>query len=67
MRWGQPEAAGDGQLVALLARGLTQRGIATRLGLSERTVAAQISRLRERYDVRTLFQLGWQIRDGADE
>ncbi|WP_323185539.1 LuxR C-terminal-related transcriptional regulator [Kitasatospora sp. NBC_01287] len=67
VRWGQPEAAGDGQLVALLARGLTQRGIATRLGLSERTVAAQISRLRERYDVRTLFQLGWQIRDGADE
>jgi sugar-specific transcriptional regulator TrmB len=48
-------------LVALLARGLTQRAIATRLGLSERTVAERISRLREEYDVQTLFQLGWQI------
>ena len=55
----------------LLAQGLTQRTIATRLGLSERTVAAQIARLRELYDAETLFQLGWQMRaldgDGKGE
>ncbi|MFJ7912658.1 LuxR C-terminal-related transcriptional regulator [Kitasatospora sp. NPDC096204] len=46
----------------LLARGLTQRAVATRLGVSERTVAAHISRLRDRYGARTLFHLGWQLR-----
>ncbi|WP_031075572.1 LuxR C-terminal-related transcriptional regulator [Streptomyces sp. NRRL WC-3742] len=50
------------QVGPLLARGLTQRAIATRLGLSERTVAAHIARLRELYDAETLFQLGWQMR-----
>ncbi|WP_232734255.1 LuxR C-terminal-related transcriptional regulator [Kitasatospora sp. CB02891] len=49
----------------LLATGLTQRAVASRLGLSERTVAAHIARLRERYDAETLFQLGWLMRDGA--
>ncbi len=49
----------------LLAQGLTQRAIATRLGLSERTVAAQIARLREQCDAETLFQLGWQMRATA--
>ncbi|MGW4895367.1 LuxR C-terminal-related transcriptional regulator [Kitasatospora sp. NPDC004240] len=48
----------------LLARGLTQRAVATRLGLSERTVAGHISRLRERYGAQTLFQLGWLMRGG---
>ncbi|WP_405012425.1 LuxR C-terminal-related transcriptional regulator [Kitasatospora sp. NBC_01539] len=46
----------------LLAQGLTQRAVATRLGLSERTVAAHISRLRDRYGAQTLFQLGWLMR-----
>ena len=46
----------------LLATGLTQRVVATRLGLSERTVAAHIHRLRERHGAQTLFQLGWQMR-----
>ncbi|MFI6154205.1 LuxR C-terminal-related transcriptional regulator [Kitasatospora sp. NPDC051170] len=46
----------------LLAQGLTQRAIATRLGLSERTVAGHIARLREQHDAETLFQLGWQMR-----
>ncbi|MEV4616569.1 TrmB family transcriptional regulator sugar-binding domain-containing protein [Kitasatospora sp. NPDC049258] len=49
----------------LLAKGLTQRAVATRLGLSERTVAGQISRLRERYGAQTLFQLGWLMRGGG--
>jgi len=48
----------------LLATGLTQRGVATRLGISERTVAGHIARLRERYGAQTLFQLGWQMRGG---
>ncbi|MFE6868937.1 LuxR C-terminal-related transcriptional regulator [Kitasatospora sp. NPDC057692] len=51
----------------LLARGLTQRAVATRLGLSERTVAAHISRLRDRYGAQTLFQLGWLMRGGRDD
>ncbi|WP_327678902.1 LuxR C-terminal-related transcriptional regulator [Kitasatospora sp. NBC_00458] len=46
----------------LLVQGLTQRAVATRLGLSERTVAAHISRLRNRHGARNLFQLGWQMR-----
>ncbi|MER7671022.1 LuxR family transcriptional regulator [Kitasatospora sp. NPDC096128] len=50
------------QVGRLLARGLTQRAIATRMGLSERTVAGHIARLREVYDAETLFQLGWQMR-----
>ncbi|MFF2951177.1 helix-turn-helix domain-containing protein [Kitasatospora sp. NPDC057965] len=51
----------------LLARGLTQRAIAARLGLSERTVAGHIARLRELYDAETLFQLGWQMRGARDD
>lgn len=53
------------QVGRLLAQGLTQRSIASRLGLGERTVAGHISRLRELYDAETLFQLGWQMR-GAE-
>ncbi|MFC8716810.1 LuxR C-terminal-related transcriptional regulator [Kitasatospora sp. NPDC057198] len=49
----------------LLAAGLTQKAVASRLALSERTVAAHIARLRERYDAETLFQLGWLMRDGG--
>ncbi|MEV7186454.1 LuxR C-terminal-related transcriptional regulator [Kitasatospora sp. NPDC093102] len=70
------EAAAVGQAPArtiadrvgrLLARGLTQRAVATRLGLSERTVAAHISRLRDRYGAQTLFQLGWLMRGARDD
>ncbi|MFG2694661.1 helix-turn-helix domain-containing protein [Kitasatospora sp. NPDC048407] len=50
----------------LLAQGLTQRAIATRLGLSERTVAGHISRLRDQHGADTLFQLGWLMRGGED-
>ncbi|MDH6138045.1 MULTISPECIES: LuxR family transcriptional regulator [Kitasatospora] len=60
VRWDAPRETDP--LVPLLAQGLTQRAIAKRLRLSERTVATQIARLREEYDAETLFQLGWQIR-----
>ncbi|MER7584425.1 LuxR family transcriptional regulator [Kitasatospora sp. NPDC097691] len=54
------------QVGRLLSRGLTQRAIASRLGLSERTVAGHIARLREQYDAETLFQLGWRMRGARD-
>ncbi|MBD0693506.1 LuxR C-terminal-related transcriptional regulator [Streptomyces sp. CBMA123] len=63
---GSAESATHEQVGRLLARGLTQRAIATRLGLSERTVAGHIARLRESYDAETLFQLGWQMRGARD-
>ncbi|WP_406201485.1 LuxR family transcriptional regulator [Kitasatospora sp. NBC_01560] len=50
----------------LLRQGLTQRTIAGRLHLSERSVAAHIARLRGRHGAQTLFQLGWQMRGGGD-
>ncbi|WP_235502923.1 MULTISPECIES: LuxR C-terminal-related transcriptional regulator [unclassified Kitasatospora] len=53
------------QVGRMLAQGLSQKKIASRLGLSERTVAGHIARLRELYDAETLFQLGWQMR-GAE-
>jgi biotin operon repressor len=67
---GTAESQLPAQISRLLSQGLTQRTIANRLGLSERTVAGHISRLREQYDADTLFQLGWQMRgarDGAGE
>ncbi|MFF7453771.1 LuxR family transcriptional regulator [Kitasatospora sp. NPDC008115] len=54
------------RICRLLARGLTQRAIATRLGLSERSVAAHIARLRDRHGALTLFQLGWRMRGEQD-
>ncbi|MFJ4676816.1 MULTISPECIES: LuxR C-terminal-related transcriptional regulator [unclassified Kitasatospora] len=50
------------QVGRLLAQGLTQKAVASRLGLGERTVAAHISRLRELHGAETLFQLGWRMR-----
>ncbi|MGW4645359.1 LuxR C-terminal-related transcriptional regulator [Kitasatospora sp. NPDC004289] len=50
----------------LLATGLTQKAVASRLGLSERTVAGHIARLREQYGAQTLFQLGWRMRGDRD-
>ncbi|AUG78445.1 LuxR family transcriptional regulator [Kitasatospora sp. MMS16-BH015] len=65
--WETLAEPGDGtpvheQVGRLLAQGLTQRAVANRLGLSERTVAGHIARLRELYDADTLYQLGWLMR-----
>jgi len=68
VRWRSADREGESvvpvheQVGRLLAQGLTQRSIASRLGLSERTVAGHISRLRELHAAETLFQLGWQMR-----
>ncbi|WP_031075578.1 LuxR C-terminal-related transcriptional regulator [Streptomyces sp. NRRL WC-3742] len=62
-----PAPAVPDRVGRLLVRGLTQKAVATRLGLSERTVAAHISRLRDRYGAQTLFQLGWLMRGSRDD
>ncbi|MFE1322458.1 LuxR C-terminal-related transcriptional regulator [Kitasatospora phosalacinea] len=62
-----PAQAAAAQIGRLLAQGLTQKAIATRLGLSERTVAGHISRLRDLYGADTLFQLGWLMRRGKHD
>ncbi|MER7756424.1 LuxR C-terminal-related transcriptional regulator [Kitasatospora sp. NPDC097643] len=62
-----PTRSAPDRVGRLLARGLTQRAVATRLGLSERTVAAHIARLRDRYGAQTLFQLGWLMRGARDD
>ncbi|BAJ29622.1 putative LuxR family transcriptional regulator [Kitasatospora setae KM-6054] len=62
-----PSQAAADQVGRLLARGLTQKSIAARLGLSERTVAGHISRLRDLYGAETLFQLGWLMRRSKDD
>ncbi|GAA2824285.1 hypothetical protein GCM10010441_55930 [Kitasatospora paracochleata] len=71
IRWEVPdrttEAPVHDMVGTLLAQGLTQRAIAGRMGLSERTVAGHIARLRDLYDAETLFQLGWLMRGGVDE
>ncbi|MFJ1753799.1 helix-turn-helix domain-containing protein [Kitasatospora sp. NPDC088134] len=59
-----PSRAAADRVGRLLAQGLTQRAVADRLGLSERTVAGHLSRLRERHGADTLFQLGWLMRGG---
>ena len=66
-RWGVVRGtdcaeATSGRVGALMSQGLTQQGVARRLGLSERTVAGHLARLRNRYGARTLFQLGWLMR-----
>ncbi|MGW4380543.1 helix-turn-helix domain-containing protein [Kitasatospora sp. NPDC004531] len=61
-----PTRTAADRVARLLAQGLTQRAVAARLGLSERTVAGHISRLREQYGADTLFQLGWLMRGGED-
>ncbi|MFC8716802.1 LuxR C-terminal-related transcriptional regulator [Kitasatospora sp. NPDC057198] len=63
---GRPRESGvPPELTDLLAAGLTQKAIAFRLGLSERTVAAHLARLREHHSAETLFQLGWLMREGT--
>ncbi|MCC9311270.1 LuxR family transcriptional regulator [Kitasatospora sp. RB6PN24] len=65
--WGSANPVPDAGAVAdriarLLACGLSRRAIANRIGLSERTVAGHIARLRQEYEAETLFQLGWLMR-----
>jgi sugar-specific transcriptional regulator TrmB len=65
--WGASHLAPDTGAVAdriarLLSCGLGRRAVANRIGLSERTVAAHIARLRQEYEAETLFQLGWLMR-----
>ncbi|MFC7243486.1 LuxR C-terminal-related transcriptional regulator [Catellatospora aurea] len=51
-------------IVMLLAKGLTDTAVASRLDLSVRTIAYTVSGLMDRYDVTNRFQLG--VRLGAE-
>jgi sugar-specific transcriptional regulator TrmB len=65
IRWGEPpdpQQRTHTRISRLLAQGLTQRAVASRLSLSERTVAGHIARMRELHGAETLFQLGWAMR-----
>ncbi|WP_380277471.1 LuxR family transcriptional regulator [Kitasatospora purpeofusca] len=62
---GGPHPVAD-RIGRLLSRGFTQRAIAARIGLSERSVAGHIAGMRERHGARTLFQLGWLMRGHHD-
>ena len=49
----------DRQVLALLLAGLTDRAIASQLGMSMRTVQRRVQRMMELAGVRTRMQLGW--------
>ncbi|GIF65194.1 hypothetical protein Ais01nite_32290 [Asanoa ishikariensis] len=49
----------DRQVLALLLTGLTDRAIASQLGMSMRTVQRRVQRMMELAGVRTRMQLGW--------
>ncbi|GGS82615.1 hypothetical protein GCM10010176_027630 [Nonomuraea spiralis] len=49
------------EVVALLADGCTDPVVARRLGISERTVAATVRALMDRYDARSRFQLALRL------
>lgn len=56
----EPLAPGDRRVLDLLQTGLTDQGIARRLGISERTVGRRIRRLMDAAGAETRFQLGWR-------
>lgn len=49
-----------------LVGGLDQRAIATRLGVSERTVAGEITALKDAFDARSQAELGYKWGSSAD-
>ncbi|MFI9271574.1 helix-turn-helix domain-containing protein [Kitasatospora sp. NPDC052896] len=56
----QPPQDRHGQLLALLAAGLTDESIARQLGVSTRTVQRWVRELMDRFGARTRFQAGIQ-------
>src|SRR5687767_3397353 len=56
--------ARETEIVALLAEGHSDETIATRLGMSRRSIAYAIAGLMRRFQVSNRFQLGWLL--GAD-
>ncbi|MGB3438355.1 MAG: HTH domain-containing protein [Actinophytocola sp.] len=48
-------------MIRMLVEGVTGNVIAKRLGISERTLAKRIARLKQDYDALTHFQLGYRI------
>ena len=67
---GQPPAtltARQLQVAALVAEGLTNRQIAQRLGIEERSAEGHLERIRQRLGVTSRAQVAaWWARDAAD-
>ncbi|TCO47394.1 helix-turn-helix transcriptional regulator [Actinocrispum wychmicini] len=67
LRAGEPEAAeavpetDERHLLSLLVAGVTDKAIATRLGVSHRTVQRRIHDLMSQMNVQTRMQLGWEV------
>ncbi len=55
-----PLGATDRRLLALLVAGVADKAVATRMGLSRRTVQRRIQRLMELAGATTRMQLAWQ-------
>ncbi|WP_309500523.1 helix-turn-helix domain-containing protein [Streptomyces shenzhenensis] len=53
----------DRYLLSLLVAGLTDEAVATRLGVSRRTVVRRVTHLMELADARSRLQLGWQAHE----
>ncbi|WP_374099643.1 helix-turn-helix domain-containing protein [Streptomyces sp. I4(2020)] len=56
----RPARATDRRLLALLVAGVADKAVATRMGLSRRTVQRRIQRLMELAGATTRMQLAWQ-------
>lgn len=56
-----PVAPEERELLSLLVAGVSDKAIATRLGVSNRTVQRRISDLMERTGAQTRMQLAWQV------
>ncbi|WP_214416575.1 helix-turn-helix transcriptional regulator [Sphaerisporangium fuscum] len=56
-----PLSTREQEVVALLAEGWTDTAVARRLGISERTVAATVRTLMDRYSARSRFQLALNL------
>lgn len=58
---GAPVTAEERELLSLLVAGVTDKSIATRLGISTRTVQRRISELMGLVNAQTRMQLAWQV------
>jgi DNA-binding CsgD family transcriptional regulator len=54
------------QVIGLLLDGATDHQVATRLGMSSRTVRSVVAQLQQRYGTRSRMALGFQLARGTD-
>lgn len=58
---GSPVSGEERELLSLLVAGVTDKAIATRLGISTRTVQRRVSDLMAMVNAQTRMQLAWQV------